>query len=288
MIAKYVEKLLGGGRPGHDRRRAPEAAAPAPRAGHVERAVADIAAGRAVVRRRRRRPGERGRHHLRREQGDPRADGVHDPAHQRRDLRADAGPGTRPAPAAADDHAEQGAHADRVHRQRGRPGRGHAPGSRRPTGPGRSGSWWTRPPSPTSWSGPATSSRCATPRAACCAGPGTPRRRSTWPGWPGWHPAGVLAEVVNDDGSMARLPALRAFADEHGLALISIAQLIEYRRHSERMVRRVVETRLPNALRRMAGARLPELGRRDRARRPGLRRPRRRRARSWSGCTPSA
>jgi 3,4-dihydroxy 2-butanone 4-phosphate synthase / GTP cyclohydrolase II len=63
----------------------------------------------------------------------------------------------------------------------------------------------------------------------------------------GLSPAGVLAEVVNDDGTMARLPALRQFADEHGLALISIAQLIEYRRHSERMVRRVVETRLPNA-----------------------------------------
>ena len=62
----------------------------------------------------------------------------------------------------------------------------------------------------------------------------------------GLSPAGVLAEVVNDDGTMARLPALRAFADEHGLALISIAQLIEYRRRSERMVRRVVETRLPN------------------------------------------
>ena len=63
----------------------------------------------------------------------------------------------------------------------------------------------------------------------------------------GLSPAGALAEVVNDDGSMARLPRLRQFADEHGLALISIAQLIEFRRHSERMVRRVVETRLPNA-----------------------------------------
>jgi len=62
----------------------------------------------------------------------------------------------------------------------------------------------------------------------------------------GLAPVGVLAEVVNDDGTMARLPALRAFADEHGLALISIAQLIEYRRHSERMVSRVVETRMPN------------------------------------------
>ncbi len=62
----------------------------------------------------------------------------------------------------------------------------------------------------------------------------------------GLPPVGVLAEVVNDDGTMARLPALRAFADEHGLALISIAQLIEYRRHSELTVRRVVETRVPN------------------------------------------
>jgi 3,4-dihydroxy 2-butanone 4-phosphate synthase / GTP cyclohydrolase II len=63
----------------------------------------------------------------------------------------------------------------------------------------------------------------------------------------GITPAGVLAEVVNDDGTMARLPALRAFADQHGLALISIAQLICYRRSTERMVRRVAQTRLPNA-----------------------------------------
>ena len=62
----------------------------------------------------------------------------------------------------------------------------------------------------------------------------------------GLTPAGVLAEVVNDDGTMTRLPGLREFADEHGLALISIAQLIEYRRYSERMVTRVVETTVPN------------------------------------------
>jgi 3,4-dihydroxy 2-butanone 4-phosphate synthase/GTP cyclohydrolase II len=60
-------------------------------------------------------------------------------------------------------------------------------------------------------------------------------------------PAGVLAEVVNDDGTMKRLPGLRGFADEHGLALISIAQLIEYRRYSERMVSRVVQTTVPNS-----------------------------------------
>jgi 3,4-dihydroxy 2-butanone 4-phosphate synthase / GTP cyclohydrolase II len=63
----------------------------------------------------------------------------------------------------------------------------------------------------------------------------------------GLAPAGVVAEIFNDDGTMARLPQLRAFADEHGLVLILIAQLIEYRRRTERNVRRVVETRLPNA-----------------------------------------
>jgi 3,4-dihydroxy 2-butanone 4-phosphate synthase/GTP cyclohydrolase II len=62
----------------------------------------------------------------------------------------------------------------------------------------------------------------------------------------GLNEAGVVAEIFNDDGTMARLPQLRAFADEHGLALISIAQLIEYRRRSEQTVRRVVETRVPN------------------------------------------
>jgi 3,4-dihydroxy 2-butanone 4-phosphate synthase/GTP cyclohydrolase II len=58
--------------------------------------------------------------------------------------------------------------------------------------------------------------------------------------------AGVIAEIFNDDGTMARLPELRAFADKHGLALITIAQLIEHRRHSELMIRRVVQTRMPN------------------------------------------
>lgn len=62
----------------------------------------------------------------------------------------------------------------------------------------------------------------------------------------GLAPAGVLAEVVNDDGTMARLPELQVFAKEHGLKLISIEQLAEYRRRTEPMVTRVVETRLPN------------------------------------------
>ena len=59
--------------------------------------------------------------------------------------------------------------------------------------------------------------------------------------------AGVLAEVVNDDGTMARLPQLREFADAHGLALISIEQLIAYRRRNETQLTRQARTQLPNA-----------------------------------------
>ena len=61
----------------------------------------------------------------------------------------------------------------------------------------------------------------------------------------GLTPAGVLVEVVNDDGTMKRGPELRAFADEHGLAMISIEDLVRYRRRHETLVERVAETRLP-------------------------------------------
>jgi 3,4-dihydroxy 2-butanone 4-phosphate synthase / GTP cyclohydrolase II len=63
----------------------------------------------------------------------------------------------------------------------------------------------------------------------------------------GLPPAGVVAEVVNEDGTMARLPRLREFADQHGLALISIEQLIDYRRRTESLVTQMARTRLPNA-----------------------------------------
>ncbi len=61
----------------------------------------------------------------------------------------------------------------------------------------------------------------------------------------GLTPAGVLVELVNDDGSMQRGPQLRAFADEHGLAMISIDELVRHRRRHENLVERVAETRLP-------------------------------------------
>ena len=61
----------------------------------------------------------------------------------------------------------------------------------------------------------------------------------------GLRPAGVLCELVNDDGTMMRLPELTVFAAEHDLALISIADLVAYRRRTERQVDRVAEARLP-------------------------------------------
>ncbi|MEA2435042.1 MAG: 3,4-dihydroxy 2-butanone 4-phosphate synthase / cyclohydrolase [Actinomycetota bacterium] len=63
----------------------------------------------------------------------------------------------------------------------------------------------------------------------------------------GLYPAGVVCEVVNEDGSMARLGDLERFADQHGLLIISIADLIAYRRRSEKLVHRMTEARIPTA-----------------------------------------
>jgi 3,4-dihydroxy 2-butanone 4-phosphate synthase / GTP cyclohydrolase II len=61
----------------------------------------------------------------------------------------------------------------------------------------------------------------------------------------GLHPAGALGELVHDDGSMLRLPDLVKFAEVHGLTLISIADLISYRRRTESLVEQVADARLP-------------------------------------------
>jgi 3,4-dihydroxy 2-butanone 4-phosphate synthase/GTP cyclohydrolase II len=63
----------------------------------------------------------------------------------------------------------------------------------------------------------------------------------------GLYPAGVLAEVMDDDGSMARLPQLREIAARFDLKIITIADLIKYRRRTERLVTRVATTKLPTA-----------------------------------------
>lgn len=61
----------------------------------------------------------------------------------------------------------------------------------------------------------------------------------------GLKPAGVICEIMNDDGTMARTPQLMEFAKEHSLKIITIADLVKYRRSKEELVERVVETKMP-------------------------------------------
>ena len=61
----------------------------------------------------------------------------------------------------------------------------------------------------------------------------------------GLYPAGVICEIMNDDGSMARLPELEVMAAESGIKIVSIADLIAYRSRHEKLVERVTEARLP-------------------------------------------
>ena len=61
----------------------------------------------------------------------------------------------------------------------------------------------------------------------------------------GFRPFGVICEIMNDDGTMARMPDLVAFAEEHGLMIVSIKDLIAYRLRHERLVRRTAEAAMP-------------------------------------------
>lgn len=59
------------------------------------------------------------------------------------------------------------------------------------------------------------------------------------------EPVGVICEIMNDDGTMARFPQLLKFCRKHKLKMCSIAQIIEYRRRKEKLIRKIVETKLP-------------------------------------------
>ena len=61
----------------------------------------------------------------------------------------------------------------------------------------------------------------------------------------GMYPAGVVCEIMNEDGTMARMPELETFAESHGLKILSISQIIAHRRRHERLIERVAEARLP-------------------------------------------
>ena len=61
----------------------------------------------------------------------------------------------------------------------------------------------------------------------------------------GLYPAGVICEIMNEDGSMARLPQLEVMAEKYGIKVVSVADLIAYRRRHEKLVHRVAEAKMP-------------------------------------------
>ncbi len=61
----------------------------------------------------------------------------------------------------------------------------------------------------------------------------------------GLEPAGVICEIMNEDGTMSRVPDLIPYCKKHGLKMVTVADLIKYRRRNEKLVRRVAEARLP-------------------------------------------
>jgi 3,4-dihydroxy 2-butanone 4-phosphate synthase/GTP cyclohydrolase II len=63
----------------------------------------------------------------------------------------------------------------------------------------------------------------------------------------GLYPAGVICEIMNEDGTMARVPELSRFAKKHGLLIITIADLIQYRMRTERLVKRIAHAAMPTA-----------------------------------------
>jgi 3,4-dihydroxy 2-butanone 4-phosphate synthase / GTP cyclohydrolase II len=63
----------------------------------------------------------------------------------------------------------------------------------------------------------------------------------------GLNPAGVICEIMNDDGTMARVPDLKLYCERHGLKMVTVADLVAYRRRTEKLVERVVSTMLPTA-----------------------------------------
>ena len=104
----------------------------------------------------------------------------------------------------------------------------------------------------------------------------------------GLTPAGVICEIMNDDGTMARVPDLIPYCERHGLKMITVADLIAYRRKHDKLVERVVETRAADRVRRVLGRRLPRADRRQAPRGAGQGRGRGRATTCSCACTRSA
>ena len=96
----------------------------------------------------------------------------------------------------------------------------------------------------------------------------------------GLYPAGVICEIMNQDGTMARVPELAKFTKKHGLLMVTIADLIRYRMRTERLVKRVASADAADRARSVSDLGVRESDRQRNARRACLRRDRRRQGRA--------
>ena len=115
------------------------------------------------------------------------------------------------------------------------------------TARGRFRSRSTRARAPATSSSPGTSSRCAPAPGGVLRRGGQTEAAVDLARLAGLNPAGVVCEVMNDDGTMARVSDLIPYCEEHGLKLVTVADLIEYRRRHEKLVERTTAVRLPTA-----------------------------------------
>ena len=97
-------------------------------------------------------------------------------------------------------------------------------------------------------------------RAACMVRAGQTEAAVDLARIAGLYPAGVICEIMNEDGTMARVPQLTKFAKQHGLLMITVADLIKYRMRTESLVKRVASAKLPTELRRVSRARVRKPG----------------------------
>ena len=174
---------------------------------------------------------------------------LHDPPGGRLDLpRADRGALRRARPR-ADDGQERVAAQHAVHgHDRGPRGR-HDRHQRRTTRRTRCRRRSTRPRARTTSSSPATCTRSRRASRGVLERQGHTEAAVDLARLAGLNPAGVICEIQNEDGSMARAEDLAAYCHKHGLKMITIADLIAYRRahDHERLVERVVSATLPTA-----------------------------------------
>ena len=291
MIGKYVQRVLRCGSRWRPRKGPTRERGPGERVGvRRDRGRHRGDPRRAHPRRGRRRgPRERGRPAHGRRQGDPRGRQLHGQVRARADLHAHARRAPRRAADLHDGLRQHRAARHRLHGQRGRPPRRDHRAPPPTTARSPSARWSIRRRGRRTSRARATSSRCGPCRAACSAAPATPRPRSTWPGWPAARRPGSSARCSTTTAGWRALPELMALAPAHGLKVITIKDLIEYRIHKEKLVRRAATTRMPTEYGEFTGHRLRDHGGRAACRWPwcwatwqdGRRR-------CWCACTPSA